>query len=197
MISFTVDRQPFNPGQPADVICAWMYGLSNDQPGNYIKKPMIDCTGDEILAELCYHLGLEDQIADITSKTIVRTALMPYVNAFFQPYGKDDRPQIMPAGVTNLALMGQFVDMVNDCSFTVESSVRTARIAVAQSLGLAQIISDVAPTQYDMRLFLQAARAMNNMEPSELELALRPHLEGTYFEDILPPAAETSEAEGF
>nr|WP_218565415.1 oleate hydratase [Sphingobacterium multivorum] len=36
-----------------------------DKEGNYIKKPMPQCTGDEILAELCHHLGIIDQLDDV------------------------------------------------------------------------------------------------------------------------------------
>ena len=37
--------------------------LFTDVPGDYIKKPMKDCTGKEITAEWLYHLGVPtDQI---------------------------------------------------------------------------------------------------------------------------------------
>ena len=47
-------------------VCVWVYGLFTDVPGDFIKKPMKDCTGKEITAEWLYHLGVpEDQIMDL------------------------------------------------------------------------------------------------------------------------------------
>ena len=48
-----------------------MYGLFTDVPGDFIKKPMKDCTGKEITAEWLYHLGVpEDQIMDLAENMI-------------------------------------------------------------------------------------------------------------------------------
>ncbi len=35
----------------------WGYGLFPEERGNHVNKKMEDCTGEEILAELCHHLG--------------------------------------------------------------------------------------------------------------------------------------------
>ena len=42
--------------------------------GDFIKKPMRDCTGAEMFAELLYHCGLKDQIAGILAHSKVSTA---------------------------------------------------------------------------------------------------------------------------
>ena len=39
-------------------MCVWLYGLFTDVPGDYVKKPMRDCTGKEICEEWLYHLGV-------------------------------------------------------------------------------------------------------------------------------------------
>ena len=36
----------------------WAYGQLSNVAGDYIKKPMRDCTGGEMLAEMLYHCGL-------------------------------------------------------------------------------------------------------------------------------------------
>ena len=39
----------------------WVYGLFSDKPGDYVKKPMRDCTGKEICMEWLYHIGVPDR----------------------------------------------------------------------------------------------------------------------------------------
>ena len=39
-------------------VCVWVYSLFTDVPGDYIKKPMKECTGKEITEEWLYHLGV-------------------------------------------------------------------------------------------------------------------------------------------
>ena len=34
--------------RPKDQLCVWVYGLFTDKPGDYIKKPMRDCTGKAV-----------------------------------------------------------------------------------------------------------------------------------------------------
>jgi len=190
VLSFTANRQPHFPDQPKDVLVLWVYALLMDKDGDYVKKPMPACTGREILAELCYHLGIVDQLDEVVANTKVRTALMPYITAQFMPRAAGDRPEVVPEGCTNLALVGQFVETRNDVVFTMESSVRTARVAVYTLLGLPKQVPDIAPTQYDLRTMLKAARALSNNEPFPGERLLHRLLDKTYFAHILPPIPE-------
>ena len=194
VLSFTCNRQPHFPNQPKDVLVIWVYALLMDKDGDYVKKPMPACTGREILAELCYHLGIEDQLDAVAAATKVRMALMPYITAQFMPRAAGDRPHVVPAGCTNLGLLGQFVETSNDVIFTMESSVRTARIAVYTLLGLPKQVPDLSPTQYDIRTLLKAARAINSGEPFPGERLLHKLLDNTYFAHILPPLPEPRES---
>jgi oleate hydratase len=187
VLSFTVNRQPHFVDQPKDVLVVWVYALLMDQDGNHIKKPMPACTGREILAELCHHLGIGNQLDAVVAATKVRLALMPYITAQFMPRAAGDRPEVVPAGCTNLGLLGQFVETRNDVIFTMESSVRTARVAVYTLLGLAKQVPDISPVQYDIRNLLRAARALNNGEPFPGERVLHRLLGRSYFAHILPP----------
>lgn len=193
VLSFTCNRQPHFPKQPDDVLVLWVYALLMDKEGNYVKKSMPACTGREILAELCYHLGIVDQLDAVVAGTKVRLALMPYITAQFMPRAAGDRPRVVPAGCTNLALMGQFVETSNDIIFTMESSVRTARIGVYTLLGLPKQVADISPTQYDIRNLMKAARALNNNDPFIGERLLHRLLDKTYFAHILPPLPERDE----
>ncbi len=187
ILSFTCNRQPHFPDQPDDTLVIWVYGLLMDKPGNYTGKAMPECTGREILGELCYHLGIADALDAVAANTKVRMALMPYITAEFMPRAAGDRPRVVPAGCTNLGLLGQFVETNNDVVFTMESSIRTARIAVYTLLGIPKQVPDLSPVQYDIRNLLRAARALNNNEPFPGERLLHRMLGNTYYAHILPP----------
>ena len=187
VMSFTCNRQPHFPEQPKDVLVLWVYALLMDKEGNRVEKPMPACTGREILTELCYHLGIADQIDAVAANTKVRMALMPYITAMFMPRAAGDRPHVVPVGCTNLGLMGQFVETSNDIIFTMDSSIRTARVAVYTLLGLHKQVPDISPTQYDIRSLLKAMRTLNNNEPFLGERLLHRVLGKTYYAHILPP----------
>ncbi|KFF17589.1 oleate hydratase [Flavobacterium hydatis] len=198
LMSFTCNRQPHFPEQPDDILVLWVYALFMDKEGNYIKKKMPQCTGDEILAELCYHTGIIDQLDNVIENTIVRTAFMPYITSMFMPRAKGDRPRVVPEGCKNLGLIGQFVETNNDVVFTMESSVRTARIAVYELLNLNKQVPDINPLQYDIRHLLKATKTLNDNKPFLGESMLRKVLKGTYFEHILPVTeVEEEEHESF
>lgn len=186
LMSFTVNRQPHFPDQPDDVIVIWVYALLMDKQGNLVKKVMPECTGKEIVIEMCYHLGLIEKVDEIIAATKIRTALMPYITGQFMPRAKGDRPWVVPNGSKNLACLGQFVETNNDVVFTLESSVRTARIGVYSLLGIKKQIPDIYPGQYDIRRLLRATRTLNSDKPFLGEGLLRHFLSGTYFEHILP-----------
>ncbi|WP_410879371.1 oleate hydratase [Myroides sp. DW712] len=193
LMSFTCNRQPHFPSQPDDILVLWVYALFMDKEGNYVKKTMPACTGNEILTELCYHLGLIDQVDKVIENTIVRTAYMPYITSMFMPRAQGDRPNIVPEGCLNLGLVGQFVETHNDVVFTMESSVRTGRIAVYQLLNLNKQVPDIFPSQYDIRHLLKAAHALNDDQPIVGEGLLRKFLQGTYYEHVLPVVEKNKE----
>ncbi|MBQ8954980.1 MAG: oleate hydratase, partial [Clostridia bacterium] len=51
LMSWTFNRQPQFRNQPKNQLVGWIYGLFTDRPGDYVKKPMRDCTGKEICEE--------------------------------------------------------------------------------------------------------------------------------------------------
>ena len=131
LMSIVVAAQPHFKNQPMDTTIFWGYGLYTDKIGDYVHKPMRECTGEELLIELLHHLHFEDQLDDIMETVInVIPCMMPYVDAQFQPRKMTDRPQVVPAGSTNFAMISQFVEIPEDMVFTEEYSVRAARIAV-------------------------------------------------------------------
>ena len=143
------------PDQPDDVNVLWAYGQVSDVPGDYIKKPMRECTGAEMFAELMCHCGLSpEQINRILAHSSVSTSMMPYITSQFMPRKINDRPKVIPDGCVNLAFIGQFVELPLDVVFTVETSVRTALMAVWGLTGLQKPMIPVYEPAYDIRVIV-------------------------------------------
>lgn len=131
LMNIAVAAQPHFKNQPIDTTIFWGYGIYTDKIGDYVKKPMRDCTGKEILTELLHHLHMEDQLEEIMETIInVIPCMMPYINSQFQPHKMTDRPNVVPKDSTNFAMISQFVEIPEDMVFTEEYSVRAARIAI-------------------------------------------------------------------
>ena len=158
LLSWTVNRQPHFKRQPPDQIVVWLYSLFVDKPGDYVKKTMQECTGEEITQEWLYHLGVpEADIAELAADAAKCVpVMMPYVTAFFMPRKAGDRPQVVPEGATNFAFIGQFAETSRDCIFTTEYSVRTPMEAVYTLLDIERGVPEVFNSTYDVRALLAA-----------------------------------------
>lgn len=153
-LGFILHHKPFFPDQADDEEVFWGYGLSGENIGDYIKKPMFECTGNEIMTEFLHHLGLFDMKGELLAHTYVSTCMMPYINAEFMPRKVTDRPTVVPEGCTNLGFLGQFVEVRDDAVFTVETSVRTAMEAVYELTKLDKDVIEVYPSRYDIRYLI-------------------------------------------
>ncbi len=142
LMSIVLAHQPHFRNQPAYVQVFWGYALSPDRIGNFVPKAMADCTGAEILRELCGHIRFD--LETIGSANCI-PCRMPYITSMFMPRARGDRPLPVPAGSKNLAFVSQFVEIPDDTVFTVEYSVRAAQMAVYQLLGVDRKIPPVTP----------------------------------------------------
>lgn len=167
-MSYNAAIQPVDPNQPENVQVLWLYGLHANNKGAYVKKPMIECSGEEILKELLYFCGLEDKYEEIRSHCIAIPTVMPYITSQFMPRGQKDRPTIIPEGSQNLAFIGQFVELPGDVVFTVETSVRTAMTAVYRMLHLDRPVDPLFEGQYDIRMVKAGMLTMTGKEKIEL-----------------------------
>ena len=160
LISIVVAAQPHFKNQPMDTTIFWGYGLYTDRIGDYVKKPMRECTGREILTELLYHLHLLAQEDEIMKDVInVIPCMMPYIDAQFQPHKMSDRPQVVPKGSTNFAMISQFVEIKEDMVFTEEYSVRAARMAVYKLFNVTdKEICPVTPYKKDAKVLKAALK---------------------------------------
>jgi len=148
LMSIVLAHQPHFANQPAGVQVFWGYGLFPDRIGNFVAKAMADCTGAELLQELCGHLRFDlDTVA--TGNCI--PCRMPYITSMFMPRAPGDRPPPVPEHTSNFAFISQFVEIPLDTVFTVEFSVRAAQMAVYQLLGIAKPIPPVTPHDKSLR----------------------------------------------
>ena len=172
-LSWTINRQPQFRSQNKDTVLVWLYALHTDTEGNYIKKAMRDCTGEEICQEWLYHIGMdESKIKDYSENACnTTTCFMPYIKAYFQPRKNVDRPKVVPEGAVNFAFIGQFAETPRDTIFTTEYSMRTGMESVYTLLNVDRGVPDVWGSQYDIRELLRAAYyAVDKKKLSELPL---------------------------
>lgn len=197
LLSYTVNRQAHFKEQPKDQVVVWVYGLFSEVPGNYIKKPMSQCTGVEITEEWLYHMGVpESEIHELAEKSAnCIPCMMPYVTAFFMPRREGDRPKVVPEGCENFAFLGQFADTPRDTVFTTEYSVRTAMEAVYTLLDIDRGVPEVFGSCYDVRVLLDSTvKMMDGKKPGDTKLPLVMNLvkkkglkkiSGTVIEEVL------------
>ena len=156
-LSWTINRQPQFKSQNKNSVLVWLYALNTNKSGNFVKKPIKECTGKEVCEEWLYHIGLPineiEKYADICNTT---TCYMPYINAFFQPRKEKDRPLVVPKNSINFAFVGQFAETPRDTIFTTEYSIRTGMEAVYTLLKVDRAVPEVWGSKYDVRELLKA-----------------------------------------
>lgn len=176
LLSWTFNRQPQFRSQPKGQLVGWIYGLFSDKPGNYIKKPMRECTGKEICMEWLYHLGVpENEIEDMAENSAnTIPCMMPYITAFFMPRAAGDRPDVVPDGAVNFAFLGQFAETVRDTIFTTEYSMRTGMEAVYTLLNIDRGVPEVWGSVFDIRDLLNATvRLRDGRKLTEMDMSLK------------------------
>ncbi len=176
LLSWTINRQPQYRSQPEGQVLVWLYGMFSDRPGDYVKKPMRDCTGAEICEEWLYHLGVpEDQIEELATKSANTVpVMMPFASAYFQPREEGDRPEVVPEGSVNFAFIGNFAETPRDTVFTTEYSIRTGMEAVYTLLNVDRGVPEVWGSVYDLRDLLDAAVALRDGKKlTDMELGFK------------------------
>ena len=161
-MSIVIPHQPHFIDQPESVSVFWGYGLSVDQPGDFIKKPMSACSGREIMEELLGHLRTGPEAAKILESSVCIPCMMPFITSQFLRRAQGDRPEVLPKGSRNLAFIGQFCELPEDVVFTVEYSVRSAQAAVYRLLRMNREPPSVYHGVFDPRVLLKAFMALHD-----------------------------------
>jgi len=133
-ISVCIPRQPFFSCQPDNVQTFWGYALGPEREGNFVTKPMLFCSGKEIMTELLRHLGFP--LEPILDNCITIPCVMPRRTASLLPRTSGDRPTVIPDNMTNLAVVGQFVEIPDETTVSMDYGVRGAQLAVSNLMGL-------------------------------------------------------------
>lgn len=158
-ISFVLYGE-YYPNQPENEQVFWFDTLYGERIGDYIKKPSSECTGNEILTEFLYHLGMLDIKDEVLEHCYVSTCMMPYITSQFMPREIKDRPKVIPDGCTNLAFIGQYVELPGDVVFTVETSIRTALMASYGLIHLDKSVPALYEAQYDIRVLVACLKKL-------------------------------------
>ncbi|MEO5874981.1 MAG: oleate hydratase [Streptosporangiaceae bacterium] len=160
LLTIVLNHQPHFHGQPEDTYVWWGYALYPDRVGDFVKKPMSECTGREILDEVLQQLQILGR-SELLDGSIVIPAMMPYITSQFLVRKEGDRPEVVPAGSTNLAFIGQYAEVPDDVVFTVEYSVRTAWTAVADLLKLDRRPPPVYKGQHNPKVLIEALETLH------------------------------------
>ncbi|MSU06650.1 oleate hydratase [Spirochaetales bacterium NM-380-WT-3C1] len=157
-LSWTINRQPQFKSQDKNTVLIWLYSLNTNKEGNWIKKPMRECSGKEVCEEWLYHIGLDQSKIEAKAANACNTTTcyMPYINAFFQPRKESDRPKVVVDNAVNFAFIGQFAETPRDTIFTTEYSIRTGMEAAYTLLNVDRGVPEVWGSKYDIRELLRA-----------------------------------------
>ena len=167
LLSWTFGRQPRFRDQQKGQLVGWLYGQFPEKLGNYIQKPMRECTGREICAEWLYHLGVPeaeiDDMADSGANTV--PVMMPYATACLMPRTATDRPKVVPDGSVNFAFIGQFAETAYDAAFSLEYAARTGMEAAYTLLGIERAVPEPWGEACDVRDIVKATVALRDGRP--------------------------------
>ncbi len=130
--------------QSDDIAVIWGTASCFERDGKYSGKPMTECSGAEILYELVSCLNLQDAWDDIRETVInVIPCHRKYDRAFISPV--PSKLEIIPTGISNMAVSGDFAE--SDCGavFSAEYSVATARAAAYRLMNTKKKMFTVKP----------------------------------------------------
>ncbi|MCD8180672.1 MAG: oleate hydratase, partial [Firmicutes bacterium] len=114
--------------QSEDIAVIWGCASRFDRDGERCGKPMTECGGAEILYELVSCFNLDDAWDDIRETVInVIPCHRKYDKSPVAPV--DSKLEIIPTGIENFAVSGDFADSGKGTVFSEEYAVSTARAA--------------------------------------------------------------------
>ncbi|CEL03827.1 hypothetical protein ASPCAL04967 [Aspergillus calidoustus] len=119
------------------------YGLTAEQAGNFIHKPMCCCAGQEILSELLSHLAPWPAFEETLSSATTIPTLWPLASAALVKRAHGDRPRTFPLSPSNIGVIGVFSEVPEETVCGLEYGIRSAQIAVDGLMGLDQRLPKV------------------------------------------------------
>ncbi|CAG8086350.1 unnamed protein product [Penicillium nalgiovense] len=136
-LSICLPVQPVFPQQPQDVRVLWGFALFPENEGDHVKKNMLFCSGAQVLSEILYHLDLPREMAlEVLQRSITIPRAMPRMSSALLTRSLEDRAYITPKTISNLGLVGPFVETPWRTCVDVSYGVHAARIAVSRLMNL-------------------------------------------------------------
>ena len=130
--------------QNEDTVILWGTASRFDRDGESCNKPMTDCSGAEILYELVSCLNLSEAWDDIRGTVInVIPCHRKYDKSYLSPVSS--KLEIIPTGIDNFAISGDFVDSDNSTVFAEEYAVTTARTAAYRLMNSRRKVHQAKP----------------------------------------------------
>ncbi|WP_099974514.1 oleate hydratase [Lactobacillus terrae] len=170
LLSIVVHHQPHFKAQKPNESVFWGYFMYPRRNGDFVQKPIIEMTGQEMLEELLGHLSKVDPSKDniMNHKDEIMDSIinvipvhMPYASALFNQRAVGDRPAVVPTHSKNLAFVSQFCEMPFDMVFTEQYSFRAAQIAVYKFLGISEAqLTPVHHYEKDPKVMACATKTM-------------------------------------
>lgn len=170
LMSIVVHHQPHFHAQKPNETVLWGYFMYPRRNGDFVQKPVMEMTGEEVLDEFLGQLAAVDPAKDNIKdhmdeikKSIVNCipVYMPYASALFNQRAVGDRPDVVPKHSKNLAFISQFCEQPFDMVFTEQYSYRAAQRAVYTFLGIP--LSEMTPMHHyekDPKIMARAAKTM-------------------------------------
>ena len=117
--------------EPQPVI--YIKGVYTGSEGNYVNKPMRECTGIELLYELCCHLGLLEEWEEIVGRIrLIMVTCLPYKTAPLRKAPAYAVPELRPCD--NCMLTSDFI-ATDAPAGTIEQQLQCAKKAAYAILG--------------------------------------------------------------
>ena len=132
LMSVVLAHQPHFADQPADVRCSGDMPCIPDRVGDFVAKPMSDCSGAEILHELCGHLNFDAAVFKLPIAFPAACPISPACSCRVRQvtvrYRFPNRRRIWPSSASSSNPRGRRLHG--------EYSVRVAQMAVYQLLNI-------------------------------------------------------------
>ncbi|KAJ5135101.1 uncharacterized protein N7515_004379 [Penicillium bovifimosum] len=129
--------QPVFPQQSDDVRVLWGFALFPEAEGQHVKKSMLECSGAEIMSEILHHLDPPPEMAaEVLEHSLTIPRAMPRMSSALLARSLESRPSPTPKSVTNLGLVGPFVESPWRSCVDTSYGVYVAQLAVSHLMGL-------------------------------------------------------------
>jgi oleate hydratase len=132
-LNLCIPTQPVFEDQPGSVRVLWGFALSPEISGDYIRKPMVQCSGADITAELMHHLNFPPR--SIFQRTVTIPRIMPRMSSLLLAHSYDERPKPINPDISNLGLVGEFVEISQYSCIDMSYGLRAAKSVVSGLTG--------------------------------------------------------------